>query len=278
VAESLGQYFRRAREHKGWTLEEAAVKTRILSPFLQAVEEDNYEQLPAEVFAKGFVRSYGQVLGLPDMEVLAKFEESGGQFYAKRDEREQLKLRIREEVQRKKTNKFIVAGIVGLALIALLIATGLNHDGARPDPAPPTEPPPPSRQKSALTALPSEPPPRSFESGESTNSESETTASVPIEVEGNFSPGLPLEGILPVASKLVLEVEAVERAWIMVQADRDPAQEVMLSPGERVRWSADQRLTLTLGNAGGVRISLNGKLQGPYGGSGKVIKDLTFTR
>jgi hypothetical protein len=97
-------------------------------------------------------------------------------------------------------------------------------------------------------------------------------------VEGNFSPGLPLEGILPVATKLVLEVEAVERAWVMVQADHDPSQEVMLSPGERVRWSADQRLTLTLGNAGGVRISLNGKLQGPYGGSGKVIKDLTFTR
>ncbi|TLY21222.1 MAG: hypothetical protein E6K67_00160 [Nitrospirae bacterium] len=35
---------------------------------------------------------------------------------------------------------------------------------------------------------------------------------------------------------------------------------------------------MTLGNAGGVRISVNGKLQGPYGGSGKVIKNLIFTR
>jgi cytoskeleton protein RodZ len=278
VAESLGQYFKKAREHKGWTLEEAAVKTRILRPFLKAVEEDNYEQLPAEVFAKGFVRSYGQLLGLPDMEVLSKFDESGGQFYAKRDEREQLKLQIREEVRRKKTNKFIVAGIVGLALIALLIATGLNREGARPLPAQPTEPAP-SRQKSADAALPGQPTPAPFESAaQSPNSESEATIPIPVDVEGNFSPGLPLEGILPAVTKLVLEVEAVERAWILVQADHDPAQEVMLSPGERVRWSADQKLTLTLGNAGGVRISLNGKLQGPYGGSGKVIKDLTFTR
>ncbi len=278
MAESLGQYFRRAREHKGWTLEEAAVKTRILSPFLKAVEEDNYEQLPAEVFAKGFVRSYGQLLGLPDMEVLAKFEESGGQFYAKRDEREQLKLQIREEVRRKKTNKFIVAGIVGLALIAILIATGMNREGARHVPALPTEPAA-SRQKSADSALPSQPTPAPFESAaQSQSPESEPSVPVPIEVEGNFSSGLPLEGILPVATKLVLEVEAVERAWVLVQADHDPAQEVMLAPGERVRWSADQRLKLTLGNAGGVRISLNGKLQGPYGGSGKVIKDLTFTR
>ncbi len=278
MAESLGQYFRRAREYKGWTLEEAVVKTRILYPFLKAVEEDNYEQLPAEVFAKGFVRSYGQLLGLPDAEVLAKFDESGRQFYAKRDEREQLKLRIREEVRRKKTNKFIVAGIVALALIALLIATGINRDGTRSVSAPPTEPVP-SRQKPADPTPSVQPMSAPLDSTEqSPRPESEPTVPVPVDVEGNFSPGLPLEGILPAATKLVLEVEAVERAWVMVKADRDPAQEVMLSPGERVRWSADQKLTLTLGNAGGVRISLNGKLQGPYGGSGKVIKDLTFTR
>jgi len=100
----------------------------------------------------------------------------------------------------------------------------------------------------------------------------------PIEIERNFSPGLPLEGIQPAGSKLVLEVEAIERAWVLVQADRDPSQDVLLSPGERVRWSADKRFRVTLGNAGGVRISVNGKLQGPYGGSGKVIKNLIFTR
>ena len=74
------------------------------------------------------------------------------------------------------------------------------------------------------------------------------------------------------------QVEAIERAWVLVQADRDPSQDVLLSPGERVRWSADKRFRVTLGNAGGVRISVNGKLQGPYGASGKVIKDLIFTR
>ena len=83
---------------------------------------------------------------------------------------------------------------------------------------------------------------------------------------------------MPDGSKLVVEVEAVERAWILVQADKDPGQQVMLSPGERVRWSAEEKIRLTLGNAGGVRVSLNGKLQGPYGASGKVVKDLVFTR
>ena len=279
MAESLGQYFRRAREDKGWTLEEAAIRTRILSQYLKAVEEDNYEQLPAEVFAKGFVRSYGHLLGLPEIDVLPKFEETGGQFYAKRDEREQLKVQIRDEARRKKSNRLIVAGIVAVVLLALLIATGLNRDRERaaPQPAqdasPPRQPsaqPPPAAELEHLTSVES--------AVQSQTLESVASEPIPIDVEGNFSSGLPLEGILPDISKLVLEVEALERAWVMVKADHDPAQDVMLSPGERVRWSADERLTLTLGNAGGVRISLNGKLQGPYGGSGKVVKDLTFTR
>src|SRR5438445_7311291 len=109
MGESLGQYFRRGRDKKGWTLEEAASKTRILPQYLQAVEDDNYEQLPAEVFAKGFIRSYARSLGRNESEVLAKFNESGGQCYALRDEREERQQRSVAEARRKKANKLIVA-------------------------------------------------------------------------------------------------------------------------------------------------------------------------
>jgi len=278
MAESLGRYLREAREEKGWTLEQAAFKTRILCQYLKAVEDDNYEQLPAEVFAKGFVRSYARLLGLDEMQVLPRFDESGGQFYAKRDEREQLTQRVCEEARRKKANKLIVAGMVGVALIALLIVTAHDRNRARPQTEPPREAQPPASSVQALppsrpeSATRVEPPPRSESAAR------EPMAPASMEVERNFSSVLPLEGIVPDRSKLVLEVDALERAWILVQADKDPAQEVMLSPGERVRWSAEDKLTLTLGNAGGVRISLNGKLQGPYGVSGKVVKDLVFTR
>jgi len=271
MGESLGQYFRRGREDKGWTLEEAASKTRILPQYLQAVEDDNYEQLPAEVFAKGFIRSYARSLGLNETEVLAKFNESGGLFYALRDEREQLQQQIREEARRKKANKLIVAGMVGLALVVLFVATGQDRDRARVPTESLREPPPTIVPQASQPIRPEEP------AVLPENPPADVPTS-PIEIERNFSPGLPLEGIQPAGSKLVLEVEAIERAWVLVQADRDPSQDVLLSPGERVRWSADKRFRVTLGNAGGVRISVNGKLQGPYGGSGKVIKDLIFTR
>ena len=278
MGESLGQYLREAREEKGWTLEQAAFKTRILYQYLKAVEDDNYEQLPAEVFAKGFVRSYARLLGLDELQILPRFDESGGQFYAKRDEREQLTRRVREEARRKKANKLIVAGMVSVALVVLLLVTGHDRNRARPRMEPPQEAPSPANSAQVIPPGHSETPTRLEPAARSESAAREAEQPATIEVERNFSPLLPLEGIVPDGGKLVVEVEAVERAWILVQADKDPGQQVMLSPGERVRWSAEEKIRLTLGNAGGVRVSLNGKLQGPYGSSGKVVKDLVFTR
>lgn len=269
MTESLGEYFKKARQAKGFTLEEAASRTRILPQYLKAVEENNYARLPDEVFAKGFVRSYSRVLGMGEEEVVRMFDESAGVFYAKRAEREHLKRKMQEEARRKKINRNIVIGMVGVALVALFVLIGQDRErtslppaqnGSKPAPPPALEPvaPPPAPPQPAADVPP--------------------LASVgPTEVERNSSEDLPLEGVVPEPKKLILDIEAVERSWVLVQADNSPSQEVMLYPGERIRWTARGRFALTLGNAGGVRVSLNGKEQGPYGTSGKVVKDIVFT-
>ena len=100
----------------------------------------------------------------------------------------------------------------------------------------------------------------------------------PAEVERNFSGVLPLEGVVPDHPKLVLDIEAVERCWVLVKADHSPTQDVMLYPGDRVRWKAQEQFLLTLGNAGGVRVYFNGRLQGTYGASGKVVKGIVLSQ
>jgi cytoskeleton protein RodZ len=270
MADSLGEYFQRAREAKGLTLEEAAARTRILPQYLRAVEENNYSRLPDEVFAKGFVRSYARILGLDEAAVVRKFDESGGQFYAKRAERETLRLQLEEEERRKKVNRNLVVGVVGVALLLLFVLIGRDRD--RSERLPDSEPiPPASQQVPAPTAPPAEP-------AEPVNEPAPRSSSGPLEVERNFSGALPLEGVAPDdRKKMVLDVEAVERCWVKVQTDRAAPQEVLLNPGERVRWKAQERLALTLGNAGGVRVMLNGKLQGPFGVKGQVVREIVFT-
>jgi hypothetical protein len=77
---------------------------------------------------------------------------------------------------------------------------------------------------------------------------------------------------------LVLDLNASELSWVVVQVDAGSPQEALLRPGEKAQWKAQDQFTVTLGNAGGVRAELNGKPQKPFGPSGKVVRDVVLKR
>ncbi len=78
--ETLGSYLKRHRQNQGKDLDEIAHKTRIHASTLRAIEEDNPKALPAEVFARGFVKNYAQYLGLDPNEALAWYiEQNNGE-------------------------------------------------------------------------------------------------------------------------------------------------------------------------------------------------------
>jgi len=70
----LGQLLREAREQKGVSLEQVEEATRIRQKFLQALEEGNFGALPAETYAKGFLRTYAMYLELDPEELMALYE------------------------------------------------------------------------------------------------------------------------------------------------------------------------------------------------------------
>lgn len=69
----LGTWLVRAREARGLTLEDAERDTRISRRYLQALETETFETIPAPVYARGFLRSYSQYLGLDPVEMLSLF-------------------------------------------------------------------------------------------------------------------------------------------------------------------------------------------------------------
>lgn len=73
--DSIGTYLRRERELRHVSLEELVQITRVPLKMLQRIEDDRFEELPGEVFARGFLRSYARALGLDCTEVLARFAE-----------------------------------------------------------------------------------------------------------------------------------------------------------------------------------------------------------
>jgi cytoskeletal protein RodZ len=71
--ESIGRYLRRERELRQVSLEELAQTTRIPLKMLQHIEDDDFEKLPGEIFARGFLKCYARALGVEPDEVLAVY-------------------------------------------------------------------------------------------------------------------------------------------------------------------------------------------------------------
>jgi cytoskeleton protein RodZ len=61
---SIGEALRSAREAQGKSVEDAAAATRIRPSYLEALEQEHFEQLGGNVYAKGFLRSYARFLGV----------------------------------------------------------------------------------------------------------------------------------------------------------------------------------------------------------------------
>jgi cytoskeletal protein RodZ len=68
--ESLGEKLRAAREEKGINFDQISRETNIASRYLEALEAENFSGFPGEPYILGFLRNYGEYLGLDVQELL----------------------------------------------------------------------------------------------------------------------------------------------------------------------------------------------------------------
>ncbi|MFP8873507.1 MAG: helix-turn-helix domain-containing protein [Myxococcota bacterium] len=68
-----GAGLRCARERRGIPLEQLAAQTKINRTYLRWIEDDNYDELPALVYVRGFVISYARAIGLDPDRVVTSY-------------------------------------------------------------------------------------------------------------------------------------------------------------------------------------------------------------
>ncbi len=71
---SIGEQLKEVREKRGLTREEASKATHIKPYYIEALEENRYEDIPSQVQVKGFIRLYADWLGLPGQSLLDSME------------------------------------------------------------------------------------------------------------------------------------------------------------------------------------------------------------
>ena len=262
---SIGERLRTAREAQPLTLAQIAAELRIELDYLAALEGDRLDEFPAPVFTKGYLKQYGGLLGLDEGDLLA-------QYYRQVDVREvpvmQVKpIRLRDENQ---IRHWIAAGVVLALLIGGLVAWWLS----RPQP----EPVPVERtQESLVEPPPAEPPAQAVfvPAAVPTAAVVEAPDTEPVLVGpmvdqlgvdrlGVEQPGIEQSGVpqeAPASGVTVqVEVSFLEDCWTEISDARGERLFYGLgSAGARSRFGARLPISIFLGNASGVELTVNGE-------------------
>jgi len=257
--------------------------TRIPLKYLQALEEEQFAALPEPVFTKGFVRTYARSLGMDEQDVLRRFSETSSEYYGRgQQEHERVQLKIEEE-KRGKLNRTTIIILIGVILLGLGLL--LSRQQQPPPPSTPETTESPSVSSPLPTEEETETPPLMGQTSEQeVDIEPNTVSSVPetppaalptvADPPKSRTPTPP--SVSSTAGPLLMELEATQLTWVVVKSDENKPEEALLQPSQRTTWKATEQFTLTLGNAGGVLIWLNGKSRGPFGKQGEVVREVVI--
>jgi cytoskeleton protein RodZ len=270
-----GSSWKKRRESMGKTIGQVSAELRIGHRYLAGIEEGNFGDFPERVFSTGFIRSYAKYLLQDPGPVLAEYERSVGSR-ADSDTAAQLRFGwVERERERGSRRATYTAAAGAVLLVGVILAWVTLHTERRP--LPPPLPPP-------AVALPSPPP---VENAAKTGDNAVVAA--PSGVDNMAMPVLPatqaaaipaepassvaaVGGTGPLVGPFQLFLEASEQAWVMYSFDDGDPIDVTLYAGDKISIQAKERITLKLGNAGGVAGTLNGRRLPPFGERGQVRK------
>ena len=75
---TLGEKLKRIREDMRISLAEIAKATKVKQEYLEKIEEGCFEELPPDVYVKGFLKSYAGYLGVDEEEVISQYKKECG--------------------------------------------------------------------------------------------------------------------------------------------------------------------------------------------------------
>ncbi len=266
---TFGESLKREREMRGVALEEISTATRIATRFLQAIENEQWDQLPGGVFNRGFVRAVARYLGLDEENIVAEYTLAVG-------DRPSVPVWTGRPPVVTPDQPWI-AWIVTAAIILLLLAGGwfgtrkflARRAAKRAVQAANLNVSQPSGLAAASQQTAAEPiPPNNVAATQ------DGTSSAPALAADSSSSTAPAS---PATDRFELKIEATKRTKVTVVADNDMVFDGTIKAGENQFFSAADHFQVSAKDAGALQLELNGKPLAPIGSSGHSAK-VTLTR
>ncbi|MFH0959731.1 MAG: RodZ domain-containing protein [Pseudomonadota bacterium] len=243
--ESFGSYLKSIREEQGKNLEDISEKTKIAATNLDFLENDRYDLLPPIVFVKGFLKSYAKYLGLDPDDTVRRLDVFLAQNHSPERSEEQPPVTGNEKIYGLAfvqnvwfTRILTAAGILSLVILTMTGVSRIFFD---------------ERPKNLRTGG-NQAFSTSAQTSRTEKSQPSLTAIQP-----------------PHTGKKVLEIKALANAWVRVEPDSGPAEEIMMAPGDIQVFTAKDNFRIITGNAGGIRMRFDGRVMPVLGKSNQTL-------
>lgn len=242
-----GQILQAAREEKQWSFTHTEEITKIRVRYIQALEEEKYEILPGTTYVKGYLRTYAKQLGLNSDEIIELYNASATP--------EPIPVLVsdnnRVKVRPLWVRPSIIGGMALLAIVLLIAIKVFTQAGNSLDITP-----------YAPAALPSAP-----QAEQSTPAPNTLVVPNPANVVANTQEGL--------TAQLVF----TQPCWIEVKVDGQPSLQGTFTAGTTKEVKGTSKIELvSVGNAGGLSVTLNGKALPSFGKAGEVLRNVVLTQ
>ncbi|WP_231626898.1 helix-turn-helix domain-containing protein [Streptomyces apocyni] len=231
---SVGHTLRRARIDAGLTVDEVSGTTRVRAPIIHAIEQDDFSRCGGDVYARGHIRTLARAVGLDPALLLDQYDgEHGGRpaptpaaplFEAER---------IRPERRRPNWTAAMVAAIVAvIGFVGFTLFSGDDSGQQAKDPVAGGSPSP-KPEPTPTPAKPADPKP---------------------------DPAASAIAGAPKNKVTVLVSAADDRSWISAKDHNGRLMfDGLLKKGESKSFTDKQQIDLVLGNAGAIKLFVNGK-------------------
>lgn len=293
----IGQRLRSAREGRGLSLEEIEAVTRIRRRYLEALETEAFDQLPAAAYAQAFLRAYATYLELPAedlQEIYPRLRAGPAMAHGS-----SIDVRLTPATPQSRGRRIIaaIAAIVGIVAVLLgyMLYDQLRQFASTLPPSSPEQVPSGTRSSATPSSVPLAPtgalPSSSAEAPPSAQPEGTQPQGTELQAAQQAVPGGPAQPPsassppasapaqqMLLAGPIQVVVDAADRSWIRAIADGVNVFEGFVRMGDRQVWQAQRELAITVGNAGAVTLSVNGQSLGRLGTPGQVVVRTFTTR
>jgi cytoskeleton protein RodZ len=282
----LGPRLKEQREKRGITLDQISQTTKIGTRFLQALEEDHFEQLPGGIFNKGFVRAYARCVGIDEEQAVADYLTATGANQPKIVAAEEPPVLEPPAKPPRERAAGLPWGIFATLLLIIaftfavwgfysrVTSTREKELTQAPQAAPAAAKQSPLNEPpSPQTPNQSQPSPASPKNSSSATSGGRTIPNA--NLLGTEVPAIVASTENPAQGGLVLRIKAREDSWLSITVDGEVTSGQILAAAAEKTVRAQNAILIRAGNIGALDFEFKGKPLPVQGALGEV-KTLAF--